>query len=240
MAKRAKPRKAVSKRSASGRKAKRSSAAKTAKKKTAKKAAVKAGRKTATAKRTKSSAGGRVAPAKVKKTGTRAKATKGRAEKKRLAPKRAATVVQSATSQDPIRLPGGRRRAPKTYLTKKQLEEFRQLLLAKRSELASDVHHLTRDAFDRKGHGRGEQSAMPIHMAELGSDNWEKEFTLGLIETEQAMIREIDEALTRINDRTYGICLATHQKISLARLRAKPWAKYCIAYARAREEGRAP
>ncbi|UCC28832.1 MAG: TraR/DksA C4-type zinc finger protein [Phycisphaerales bacterium] len=80
---------------------------------------------------------------------------------------------------------------------------------------------------------------MPIHMADLGSDNWEKEFTLGLIASEQALVREIDEALERIENKTYGICLATRKRISKARLRAKPWAKYCIEYARAREEGRA-
>jgi RNA polymerase-binding transcription factor DksA len=79
---------------------------------------------------------------------------------------------------------------------------------------------------------------MPIHMADLGSDNWEQEFTLGLLENEEALVREIDEALARIETRTYGMCLATHKRISKARLRAKPWAKFCIEYARAREEGR--
>ena len=79
---------------------------------------------------------------------------------------------------------------------------------------------------------------MPIHMAELGSDNWEQDFTLGLIDTERSLVAEIDEALKRIEKKTYGVCLATHSKISLARLRAKPWAKYCIEHARAREEGR--
>ena len=54
-----------------------------------------------------------------------------------------------------------------------------------------------------------------------------------------AIVHEIDDALNRIENKTYGICLATHNKISLARLRAKPWAKYCIEYARAHEEGRA-
>ena len=50
---------------------------------------------------------------------------------------------------------------------------------------------------------------------------------------------EIDDALERIENKTYGVCVATHRPISDARLLAKPWAKYCIEYARAREEGRA-
>ncbi|MHC4234990.1 MAG: TraR/DksA family transcriptional regulator, partial [Planctomycetota bacterium] len=83
-------------------------------------------------------------------------------------------------------------------------------------------------------------SSMPIHMADIGSDNWEQEFTLGLIDNERLLLREIDEALQRINANTYGICLATRKPISAARLRAKPWAKYCIEYARLREQGRVP
>ena len=104
--------------------------------------------------------------------------------------------------------------------------------------MAGDVTHLADDVVNRKGGGPTEHTSMPIHMADVGSDNWEKEFTLGLIAREQALIREIDEALARIGNRTYGVCLATHRNISIARLRAKPWARYCIEYARAREEGR--
>jgi len=145
----------------------------------------------------------------------------------------------SATSQDPIQFPEESKRMPKTPLKKRELNEFRKLLLERRAELAGDVQNLTRDAFSSSGSGFGEHSSMPIHMADRGSDNWEQEFTLGLIENEQTLIREIDEALERIENRTYGICLATLRPINLARLRAKPWAKYCIEYARAREEGRA-
>ena len=128
---------------------------------------------------------------------------------------------------------------PKTHLGIKQLREFEQLLLRKRAELAGDVTNLTGEVVNREGPGPNEHTSMPIHMADIGSDNWEKEFTLGLIANERSVIREIDGALERIANKTYGVCLATHRRISIARLRAKPWAKYCIEYARAHEEGRA-
>ncbi len=131
-------------------------------------------------------------------------------------------------------------RVVRTFLTAKELKEFKAILLQKRAELAGDVEHLTSEALSRNESGAGEQSTMPIHMADLGSDTWEQDFTLGLIANEQAVVREIDQALTRIEDRTYGICMATDAPISRERLRAKPWAKYCIEYARLREEGRAP
>jgi len=144
-----------------------------------------------------------------------------------------------ATSQDPIQFPEETRPLPKTHLSAKELREFKLLLSAKRTELCGDVERLTAEAFHHVEEGGNERSAMPIHMADLGSDNWEQDFTLGLIDTERLLVTEIDEALKRIDEKTFGICVATHNKISLARLRAKPWAKYCIEYARAREEGRA-
>ncbi|MEK7730451.1 MAG: TraR/DksA family transcriptional regulator [Planctomycetota bacterium] len=149
-------------------------------------------------------------------------------------------VEPSPTSQDPIQYPEETTRKIKTYLNAKQLREFKTILLRKRGELAGDVERLTSEALKGNGQGRGDQSTMPIHMADLGSDTWEQDFTIGLIANEQNIVREIDDALERIADKTYGMCLATDQEISLARLHAKPWAKYCIEYERAREEGRAP
>jgi len=128
---------------------------------------------------------------------------------------------------------------PKTKLTAKELREFKKLLLDKRAELVGDVRRLSDRALKSNSDGNVDHTTMPIHMADVGSDNWEQEFALGLVAGEQVIVREIDEALNRIDNRTYGICLATRQPISKARLLAKPWAKYCIEYARAREEGRA-
>ncbi len=122
-----------------------------------------------------------------------------------------------------------------------QLEEFKQGLLDKRRELVGDVDNLTAEALRfRRSEAAGDLSSMPIHMADIGSDNWEQEFTLGLIGNERALLREIDDALQRIADRTYGVCLGTGKRIALSRLRAKPWAKYCIEYARLHEQGRLP
>ncbi|MEE9294817.1 MAG: TraR/DksA family transcriptional regulator [Phycisphaerae bacterium] len=125
-------------------------------------------------------------------------------------------------------------KVPKTKLTKKQLREFEGKLLEKRRELVGDMENLTNEALSGN-EASGNRSSAPFHMADVGSDNWEQEFTIGLIENERLLVREVDGALQRIEDRTYGVCLATHRPIDVARLRAKPWAKYCIEYARLRE-----
>ena len=149
-------------------------------------------------------------------------------------------TTPSATSQDPVQFREERSHKIKTYLTARELRGFKELLLQKRTAIVGDVEHLTLEALNRSERGSGEQSTMPIHMADLGSDTWEQDFTLGLIAGEQRVVREIDEALERIADKSYGICVATEKPIPRDRLRAKPWAKYCIEYARLREEGRAP
>ncbi|NOT00537.1 MAG: TraR/DksA family transcriptional regulator [Phycisphaerales bacterium] len=124
---------------------------------------------------------------------------------------------------------------PKSKLTKRELAQFMKMLLEKRRELVGDVTHLASEAFAQSGN-----SSMPLHMADVGTDNWEQEFNIELLQTERVLVREIDAALQRIGERTYGVCLATHKPIDKARLTAKPWAKYCIDYARLRELGRVP
>ncbi len=137
--------------------------------------------------------------------------------------------------------PPPERPTPKTKFSDEVLGEFRQLLLTKRAELIGDVDHMTSEALrDSQPGGTGSLSNVPIHMADVGSDNWEQEFTLGLVANEQQRLKEIDAALQRIADHTYGICESTHRPIGKQRLRAKPWARYCIAAAREKELGGTP
>jgi DnaK suppressor protein len=124
-------------------------------------------------------------------------------------------------------------RKVKTGLTRRDLDRYRDLLQQKRAEILGDVDSLQIDA--RNKNTGGNLSNMPLHMADVGSDNYEQEFTLGLVESERALLREIDEALLRIKNRTYGVCLERGIPIAKPRLDAKPWAKYCIEVAREKE-----
>ncbi len=80
-------------------------------------------------------------------------------------------------------------------------------------------------------------SNLPIHMADMGTDNYEQEFTLHLVEKDRQLLREINHALAKIRDGTYGICEGTGKPIARARLEAQPWARYSIEYARQMEKG---
>jgi RNA polymerase-binding protein DksA len=120
-------------------------------------------------------------------------------------------------------------------LKAKDLEFFRDLLLAKRRELVGDVHSMEQEAL-RSTTGSN-LSNLPIHMADMGTDNYEQEFTLGLVEKDRQLLREINVALDKVRNGTYGICEGTGQPINRVRLEAQPWARYSIEYARQLEKG---
>lgn len=118
------------------------------------------------------------------------------------------------------------------------MKYFRQLLLEKRIEILKNVSEIQDEALKKSRlDATGDLSSMPIHMADLGTDNYEQEFALGLMDSERKLLREIDEALERIEHGTYGTCVGTGKKITKARLEAQPWARYCVEYARLLEKG---
>jgi RNA polymerase-binding protein DksA len=121
----------------------------------------------------------------------------------------------------------------KSPLSKKELLQYRQLLMEKRAEILGDMTSMSREALSDPSN----LSHMPIHMADVGSDQYDQELMLGLVESERKLVNEINDALQRIIDGTYGICQATFKPIGKPRLQAKPWAKYCIEAAREMERG---
>jgi RNA polymerase-binding protein DksA len=129
----------------------------------------------------------------------------------------------------------GKPRKNQAGLNTRELEGYRALLLEKRRELAGDMSSLERDAL---GAGGGTNlSNLPMHMADMGTDNYEQEFSLGLMEKDRKLLKEINRALAKIQDGSYGICERTGKPISKPRLEAQPWARYSIEYARKLERG---
>ena len=117
------------------------------------------------------------------------------------------------------------------------MEFFKQLLLEKRREIVGNVNEMEDETL-RKSRidASGDLSSVPIHMADIGTDNYEQEFALGLMDSERKLLREIDDALANIEKGSYGTCEGTGKPISKARLNAKPWAKHSVEYARILEK----
>jgi len=112
------------------------------------------------------------------------------------------------------------------------------MLLEKRREILHNVNEIEDEALKKSRlDAAGDLSSMPIHMADIGTDNYEQEFALGLMDSERQLLREIDDALGRVEEGAYGICEGTGKPIPKARLEAQPWARYGVEYARMMEQG---
>lgn len=147
------------------------------------------------------------------------------------------TVVRSYT-YDSLNGNWGLLTEGKASMRARDLEIFRRVLVGKRRIVAGDVDGLQQAALSNsRQEASGDLSKVPMDMADVGSDNYEQEFTLGLIETEQATLQEIDEALDRIDNKTFGKCVSCECWIPVARLKVKPHAKYCIECKRRQEKG---
>jgi DnaK suppressor protein len=104
--------------------------------------------------------------------------------------------------------------------------------MLKRRQLIGMLSGMEDEALRSSG---GNLSTMPLHMADIGSDTFDQDFTLGMAETERALLDEINAALGRIDNKTYGVCQLTGKPIPKTRLEAKPWAKYSIEAAKMME-----
>jgi DnaK suppressor protein len=115
-----------------------------------------------------------------------------------------------------------------------ELDAYRQQLLSLRDRLGADVSDLAGEALHRDGdQGGGNLSHLPLHMADVGTDNYEQENTLNLLAREERLLKEIDAALERIQRGTFGRCEECQGGIQpKARLKELPYTRYCVDCAR--------
>jgi DnaK suppressor protein len=110
---------------------------------------------------------------------------------------------------------------PKWRTHFRRLTELRDHLLGLRRDLA-------RDAME-------ERPAFSKHMADAGTDSYDRDLALGLLSHQQDSVYEIEQALSRIHNGTYGVCELTGKRISAARLAAIPWTRFTAAAEKAIE-----
>ena len=116
------------------------------------------------------------------------------------------------------------------------LKVYKERLLALRARLRGDVTQLAQAALKKnRSESNGDLSSMPIHMADIGSDNYEQEFTLSLMENEGVTLEQIEASLERIEEGTYGQCEECGVKIPKTRLNAIPYATLCVRCASQQE-----
>ncbi len=114
-------------------------------------------------------------------------------------------------------------------MTKKELDRYKKLLIKKRDRIFSGLNHITKESLLKsQKEASGDLSSYSFHMADQATDSYDRELSMNLATGEQEILYEIDEALKRIEEQSYGVCLECDKKIPSKRLTAVPYAKYCI------------
>ena len=114
---------------------------------------------------------------------------------------------------------------------KGEWQEYYARLLELREQLMRQVDGLAKESAE-------EIAGYSLHMADSGTDNFDRDFALSLLSSDQDAIYEIEEALKRIERNTFGVCELTGKTIPKARLEAIPWARFTVqAQAQLEREG---
>ena len=114
---------------------------------------------------------------------------------------------------------------------KAEWSKFYQRLLELREQLVRQMNGLAKESAQ-------EMAGYSLHMADSGTDNFDRDFALSLLSSDQDAIYEIEEALKRIEKNTYGICELTGKPIPKSRLEAIPWTRFTVqAQAQLEREG---
>ncbi len=149
------------------------------------------------------------------------------APRKTLPPAPVKKAVSKKQKEEPVR---------KLKLSKAEKNYYYDLLMLARAAFGEQVKFHSDEVLSSRKDSAGERAGMATHMADLGTDNFRHDFELGLMSEEVDVLEMVDEALQRLEDSEYGICLDCGAVIPRERLEAKPYARFCTKCKSKREE----
>jgi len=125
----------------------------------------------------------------------------------------------------------------KKKLTKKELLEFKKIISKRKEEVSKEIEHISDDTLKKsQKEASGDISGYTYHMADVATDNYDREFSLGLASNDRQVLYELDDAMKRIEDGSFGVCEDCNSIISKVRLKAVPHARLCIKCQEKREK----
>jgi len=114
-------------------------------------------------------------------------------------------------------------------MPKKEINKFKEVLLKRKEDIMDQIDHISKDTLKKsQKDASGDISGYSYHMADLATDTFDREFSLGLASNERQNLYEIEDALKRIKDGSFGICEYCKKPISKVRLKAVPFTKLCL------------
>lgn len=125
-------------------------------------------------------------------------------------------------------------------MDKRNFDKIKKQLEEQRAKIAEGIDHIAKDNLNlSQRDASGDLSGYTFHMADVATDNFDREFSLDLATNEQELLNRIDEAIRKIDEGTYGLCESCKAKISMERLKAIPYARLCIKCKEEEEKKRA-
>ncbi|MFH1577609.1 MAG: TraR/DksA family transcriptional regulator [Candidatus Omnitrophota bacterium] len=120
---------------------------------------------------------------------------------------------------------------------KKDLNYFKKLILKRKDEILDGLQHSLKDTLKKSQRdAAGDISGYALHMADLATDAYDREFSLDLAFNERQILYEIDEALKKIEEGGFGICEECECPITKTRLKAIPYTRLCLKCQQANEK----
>ncbi|MEW5758204.1 MAG: TraR/DksA C4-type zinc finger protein [Candidatus Omnitrophota bacterium] len=121
--------------------------------------------------------------------------------------------------------------------TKKDIKFYKSLIIKRKEEILDTIKHIA-DTTLRKSQkeASGDISGYSYHMADAATDTYDREFSLSLASSEQDALYEIEDALKRIEEKTFGLCEVCHGQIAKIRLKVVPYARLCLKCQEAKEK----
>lgn len=121
-------------------------------------------------------------------------------------------------------------------MKKAEVKPFKEMLITLRARLRGDVNTLANSALSSSSGSGAGSSSVPSHMADMGSDTFEQDNTILLMNSEGETLSAIEGALERIEEGVYGFCVECSGKIPKTRLKAIPYTPHCVKCASELEE----
>ncbi|MCG8431349.1 MAG: TraR/DksA family transcriptional regulator [Candidatus Omnitrophica bacterium] len=121
---------------------------------------------------------------------------------------------------------------------KKDLEVFKKLILKRKEELIEDIQHISENTLmQSQKDASGDISGYTYHMADVATDTYDREFSLGLVSQDHKLLYELEDALKRIEEGKFGTCEACGCAITKVRLKAVPQARMCVKCQEKKDKG---
>lgn len=125
----------------------------------------------------------------------------------------------------------------KKQFQKKELDDFKKAIQKRKDQLIEGIQHISENTLKTsQKDAAGDISGYSYHMADQATDTFDREFSLGLASNEREIVHELDDALNRLEEGTYGICESCKGPIAKARLKAVPYARLCVKCQQAKEK----